>query len=158
MNRLKEKADAPSMKIFDDEWEEEHLWKVRESGLGSDRSHPRRARCVGRVGRFGRTAAQTWRIPSRSPQTAEKVQLHGRPLWPLRSRVRAYANQLRPENGVRRRALPQISERSGRPGGAIWRLDLRRARRRSIEGGVLPKMFGPDLVRAFGEFKANLGP
>ena len=35
MDRLKGRDDAPTMKLFDDEAEEEHLWKVRESGLGA---------------------------------------------------------------------------------------------------------------------------
>ncbi len=35
MNALKEKDDAPSMKLFDDESQEKMLWKVRESGLGA---------------------------------------------------------------------------------------------------------------------------
>ena len=35
MDHLKSVANPPSMKLFDDEAEEEHLWKVRESGLGA---------------------------------------------------------------------------------------------------------------------------
>ncbi len=35
MERLKKAKNRPSMKLFDDEAEEEHLWKVRESGLGA---------------------------------------------------------------------------------------------------------------------------
>src|SRR5690349_15171271 len=35
MDRLKSAPNPPSMKLFDDEAEEEHLWKVRESGLGA---------------------------------------------------------------------------------------------------------------------------
>ena len=35
MNALKEKDDAPSMKLFTKDWEKEHLWQVRESGLGA---------------------------------------------------------------------------------------------------------------------------
>ena len=35
MDRLKRVEHPPSMKLFDDEAEEEHLWKVRESGLGA---------------------------------------------------------------------------------------------------------------------------
>ncbi len=35
MEHLKSVANPPSMKLFDDEAEEEHLWKVRESGLGA---------------------------------------------------------------------------------------------------------------------------
>lgn len=35
MNDLKQKGNAPDMKLFDDEKQEEMLWKVRESGLGA---------------------------------------------------------------------------------------------------------------------------
>ncbi len=35
MDHLRSVANPPSMKLFDDEAEEEHLWKVRESGLGA---------------------------------------------------------------------------------------------------------------------------
>jgi Fe-S oxidoreductase len=35
MARLKTKPNAPSMKLFDSKEEEEHVWKVRESGLGA---------------------------------------------------------------------------------------------------------------------------
>jgi FAD/FMN-containing dehydrogenase/Fe-S oxidoreductase len=32
---LKKKANAPNVKLFDDEWEESKVWEVRESGLGA---------------------------------------------------------------------------------------------------------------------------
>jgi FAD/FMN-containing dehydrogenase/Fe-S oxidoreductase len=35
MDELKKKSDAPSMKLFDKVEEEEHIWAVRESGLGA---------------------------------------------------------------------------------------------------------------------------
>ncbi len=35
MKRLRKDSDAPSMKLFDDEAEEQNLWQVRESGLGA---------------------------------------------------------------------------------------------------------------------------
>ncbi len=35
MKRLRKDSDAPSMKLFDDESEEEKLWEVREAGLGA---------------------------------------------------------------------------------------------------------------------------
>ncbi len=35
MDRLADLDDAPSMKLYDDEREEAHLWEVRESGLGA---------------------------------------------------------------------------------------------------------------------------
>ncbi len=35
MARLREDAETPSMRLFDDEEEERHLWEVREAGLGA---------------------------------------------------------------------------------------------------------------------------
>jgi len=35
MKRLSKDSDAPSMRLFDDEGEEQKLWEVRESGLGA---------------------------------------------------------------------------------------------------------------------------
>ncbi len=35
MDSLRGQDDAPSMKLFDDAWQEEKLWAVRESGLGA---------------------------------------------------------------------------------------------------------------------------
>jgi FAD/FMN-containing dehydrogenase/Fe-S oxidoreductase len=35
MEALKDKPNAPSMKLFDDKTEEQHVWKVREGGLGA---------------------------------------------------------------------------------------------------------------------------
>ncbi len=35
MDTLKGRSNAPSMKLFDDKAEEQHIWKVREGGLGA---------------------------------------------------------------------------------------------------------------------------
>ena len=42
MDSLKKVKNAPSMKLFDDEAEEQHLWEVRESGLGATAAFPAR--------------------------------------------------------------------------------------------------------------------
>ncbi|MGS1116820.1 FAD-binding and (Fe-S)-binding domain-containing protein [Castellaniella sp. UC4442_H9] len=43
MHALKQKSDAPSMKLFDDKAEEQMIWKVRESGLGATAHVPNKA-------------------------------------------------------------------------------------------------------------------
>src|SRR3569833_1540665 len=40
MSALKKDKNAPSMKLFDNSEEEEHLWKIRESGLGATTFNP----------------------------------------------------------------------------------------------------------------------
>ncbi len=101
MSRLKGLADAPSMKLFDDEAEEEHLWKVRESGLGAT------ARIPGH-----KDAWEGWEdsavdplklegLPPRPPQAAPEVRLQRRPLRALRPGVRPHPDRLRPEDATR---------------------------------------------------------
>ena len=51
-----------------------------------------------------------------------------------------------------------ISSRNGAYRRQIRRFDLRRTRRRSIRGELLPIMFGEDLVQAFWEFKTAFDP
>jgi FAD/FMN-containing dehydrogenase len=40
MGELKRRADAPSMKLFDDPEEEKHIWHLREEGLGASAKVP----------------------------------------------------------------------------------------------------------------------
>jgi Fe-S oxidoreductase/FAD/FMN-containing dehydrogenase len=40
IEQLKQKPDAPTMKLFDDPWEERQMWLVRESGLGATANVP----------------------------------------------------------------------------------------------------------------------
>lgn len=42
MASLKQKLDAPDMKLFTKDWEKQHLWNVRESGLGATAHVPNR--------------------------------------------------------------------------------------------------------------------
>ena len=127
MDRLKKLSNAPSMKLFNDEAEEEHLWKVRESGLGAT------ARIPGH-----KDAWEGWEDSAVHP---EKV---GKYLRDLRKLLKKYDYNgalyghfgqgcihtridfdLKTIEGVRKfRAYPR---RGGRPDRPIRRLDLGRA-------------------------------
>jgi FAD/FMN-containing dehydrogenase/Fe-S oxidoreductase len=158
MARLKIKPDAPSMKLFDDQAEEEHLWKVRESGLGAT------ARIPGQ-----KDAWEGWEDSAVPP---DKV---GPYLRDFRKVLQKYGYNcslyghfgqgcihtridfdLKTTAGVQifRSFLDEAADLVVSYGGSI-----------SGEHGdgqskaaLLPKMFGEDLVRAFGEFKAIWDP
>ncbi len=158
MNHLKKVSSPPSMKLFDNETEEEHLWKVRESGLGAT------ARIPGE-----KDAWEGWEDSAVPP---EKV---GPYLRDLRSLLKKYGYncslyghfgqgcihtridfELKTYEGVKhfRKFLDEAGDMVSRYGGSI-----------SGEHGdgqskaaLLPKMFGPEIVQAFGEFKAIFDP
>ncbi len=158
MDRLKTAGNPPSMKLFDNEAEEEHLWKVRESGLGAT------ARIPGE-----KDAWEGWEDSAVPP---ERV---GPYLRDLRKLFQKYGYncslyghfgqgcihtridfELKTYEGVQhfRKFLDEAGDLVVSHGGSI-----------SGEHGdgqskaaLLPKMFGEDLVRAFGEFKAIWDP
>lgn len=158
MDRLRGKSDAPTMKLFDDELEEEHLWKVRESGLGAT------ARIPGEP-----DAWEGWEDSAVPPHKL------GGYLRDLRALLNKYQYtgalyghfgqgcvhtrinfDLKTAGGVDhfRKFLDEAADLVVRYGGSI-----------SGEHGdgqskaaLLPKMFGNELVRAFGEFKAIWDP
>src|SRR5262249_6151645 len=152
------KPHAPSMKLFDDHTEEEHVWKLRESGLGAT------ARIAGKP-----DAWEGWEYSAVAP-----AQL-GSYLRDLRALFERYGYgcslyghfgqgcvhtridfDLKSEPGIRkfRAFLDDASDLVLRHGGSL-----------SGEHGdgqsraeLLPKMFGPELVQAFREFKALWDP
>ncbi|MGE5755427.1 MAG: FAD-binding and (Fe-S)-binding domain-containing protein, partial [Planctomycetaceae bacterium] len=158
MEHLKQADNAPSMKLFDDPEEEKHLWKVRESGLGAT------ARIPGE-----KDAWEGWEDSAVPP---EKV---GPYLRDLRKLFRKYGYncalyghfgqgcihtridfELKTTEGVEhfRAFLNEAADLVVSYGGSI-----------SGEHGdgqskaaLLPKMFGPELVQAFREFKAIWDP
>ena len=152
-------AARPSMKLFDDEKEEEQLWKVRESGLGAT------ARKV-----HGKENWEGWEDSAVPPERLgeylrklrkllRRVRLRRRALRPLRPRLRAHPHRLRPARPRRAsRSTARFIDEA---------VDLVVAHGGSISGEhgdgqskaeFLPRMFGEDLVRAFGEFKAIWDP
>ena len=158
MDRLKGVENPPTMKLFDDEWEEEHLWKVRESGLGAT------ARIPGKP-----DAWEGWEDSAVSPP---KV---GAYLRDLRALLKKYDYNcalyghfgqgcihtridfdLKTADGVEkfRAFLDEAGDMVTSYGGSL-----------SGEHGdgqskaaLLPKMFGEEIVRAFGEFKGIWDP
>jgi FAD/FMN-containing dehydrogenase/Fe-S oxidoreductase len=158
MARLKGLPHAPSMKLFDDEAQEAHLWKVRESGLGAT------ARIPG-----NKDAWEGWEDSAVHPDRI------GDYLRDLRKLLQKYEYtgalyghfgqgcihtridfDLKTRDGVQhfRDYLNEAADLVSGYGGSI-----------SGEHGdgqskaaLLPKMFGPELVHAFGEFKAVWDP
>ena len=157
-DRLRSAESPPSMKLFDDEEEEEQLWLVRESGLGAT------ARIPGQ--------ADAWEGWEDSAVPPDQV---GGYLRKLRELFEKYGYNcslyghfgqgcihtridfdLKTTDGVAkyRDFLDEAADLVVAHGGTL-----------SGEHGdgqskaaLLPKMFGPEIVRAFGEFKAIWDP
>jgi FAD/FMN-containing dehydrogenase/Fe-S oxidoreductase len=158
MSHLKAQPNAPSMKLFDNQAEEEHLWKVRESGLGAT------ARIPGE-----NDAWEGWEDAAVPP---DRVGPYLRDFRKLLDKF-GYACSLyghfgqgcihtridfdlKTLDGVThfRRFLDEAGDLVVSYGGSI-----------SGEHGdgqskaaLLPKMYGPELVEAFREFKAIFDP
>jgi FAD/FMN-containing dehydrogenase/Fe-S oxidoreductase len=158
MARLKAKAKSPTMKLYDDEKQEKLVWEIRESGLGATAFVP------------GEPVA--WEGWEDSAVPPERVGHYLRDLRKLFEK-HGYGCSLyghfgqgcihtridfdfRTVEGIRnyRAFISEAADLVVSYGGSI-----------SGEHGdgqskaeMLPKMFGPELVRAFEEFKAIWDP
>ena len=158
MDALKKKGNPPSMKLFDDKREEKMIWKVRESGLGAT------ARVPGEK--------DTWEGWEDSAVPPEKVGEYLRALRKLFERY-GYACALYGHFGQgcihTRIDFDLLTE----PGIETYRAfvhdaaDLVLSFGGSLSGEhgdgqsraeLLPKMFGPELIEAFREFKSIWDP
>ncbi len=158
MDALKKKGSPPSMKLFDDKREEKMIWKVRESGLGAT------ARVPGEK--------DTWEGWEDSAVPPEKVGEYLRALRKLFERY-GYACALYGHFGQgcihTRIDFDLLTE----PGIETYRAfvhdaaDLVLSFGGSLSGEhgdgqsraeLLPKMFGPELIQAFREFKSIWDP
>ena len=147
------------MKLFDDEAEEEHLWKVRESGLGAT------ARIPGE-----KDAWEGWedsavpphkRRPLSASTSASCFKKYG-----YNCSLYGHFGQgcihtridfdLKTVRG--RQAFPQVPGRGGRPGGRSRRLDLGRARRRPVEGGTPAQDVRARAGAGLRRVQGDLGP
>ncbi len=158
MDALRRAPHPPSMKLFDDPVEEHHIWKVRESGLGAT------ARIPGEP--------DTWEGWEDSAVPPDRVGSYLRGLRALFDRY-GYACALYGHFGqgcVHTRIDFDLVTAAGI---AKFRgfvdeaadLVLRHGGSLSGEHGdgqsraeLLPKMYGPELVQAFREFKAIWDP
>jgi FAD/FMN-containing dehydrogenase/Fe-S oxidoreductase len=158
MARLKTRAGAPTMKLFDDKAEEQQIWEVRESGLGATAHIP--------------GEAENWEGWEDSAVPPEQVGPYLRDLKKLfdeygyvgslyghfgQGCIHTRINfDLKTAEGVKR--YRSFMEQA---------TDLVMKYRGSFSGEhgdgqsraeFLPKMFGPELVRAFEEFKRIWDP
>ena len=126
-------------------------------GPGGDRPHPRRERRLGGLGRRRRPPREGRPLPPRPPQAAPEVRLRLLALRPLRPGLHPHPDRLRAEDLRGREALPQVPRRGGRPRRQLRRLDLRRARRRPVEGRApaedVRARAGPGLRRVQGDLR-----
>ena len=158
MEHLKSVANPPSMKLFDDEAEEEHLWKVRESGLGAT------ARIPGE-----KDAWEGWEDSAVPPDQVgdylrdlrkllTEVRLRLLALRPLRPGLHPYPDRLRSEDGRGVKHFRKFLNEAG---------DLVVAYGGSISGehgdgqskaALLPKMFGAGAGPGLRRVQGDLGP
>lgn len=158
MEHLKNKDNAPSMKLYDDEAEEKKVWKVRESGLGATARIP--------------STPDNWPGWEDSAVAPEKLGEYLRKLQNLFAKndfkVSLYGHfgqgcvhcripfDLVTADGIKKyhRFMEDASDLVLSLGGSL-----------SGEHGdgqaraeLLPKMFGPRLIQAFEEFKSAWDP
>ena len=158
MDALKGRDDAPSMKLFDDPAEEKMLWLIRESGLGAT------ARVPGQPD--GHPGWEDAAVPP------DKVGAYLRDFRQLLAKYdytcalyghfgdgcihcRIDFDLSTPEAVSQWRAfMDEASDLVLRHGGSL----SGEHGDGQVRASLLPKMFGDELVRAFGEFKALWDP
>ena len=156
---LKKGSGAPvGMKLYDDPAQEEHVWKVREAGLGATAFLP------GKPDTY-----EGWEDSAVPP---ERVGLYLRDLRKLAGKY-GYESALYGHYGQGCVHARWNFDLTSKPGIAAWRsfldeaADLVLSHGGSISGEhgdgqskaeLLPKMFGDQLIGAFGEFKSIWDP
>jgi FAD/FMN-containing dehydrogenase/Fe-S oxidoreductase len=158
MAALKERDDAPSMELFDDVAKERQIWTVRESGLGATAHVPNKP--------------VTWEGWEDAAVPPEKLGGYLRDFRRLLEKFR-YDGDLYGHFGqgcIHTRIDFDLTTRGGID---KFRAFLEEASDLVVSYGgslsgehgdgqskaaLLPKMYGPELMRAFGEFKAIWDP
>lgn len=158
MDQLKQKAGAPSMKLFDDAKEEKLIWTVRESGLGATAHVPNKK--------------ITWEGWEDSAVPPEKLGGYLRDFRTLLEKF-SYTGDLYGHFGQGCVHTRIDFDLETEPGIKTFRKFLHEAADLVVSYGgslsgehgdgqsraeLLPKMFGPELIAAFREFKAIWDP
>ncbi|HEU4875613.1 MAG TPA: FAD-linked oxidase C-terminal domain-containing protein [Pyrinomonadaceae bacterium] len=158
MEQLKTKHDAPSMKLFTEKWEERMIWKVRESGLGATAHVPDRP--VTWEGwedsavppeRLGHYLRELRKLMDQYEYTGDfyghfgQGCLHTRINFDLETR--AGIDKFR---SFLERAAELVLSHGGSLSGEHGDGQAR--------GWLLERMFGPELIKAFREFKSIWDP
>jgi FAD/FMN-containing dehydrogenase/Fe-S oxidoreductase len=158
MGALKQMLNTPSMKLFDDPESEEHIWKIRESGLGATAFIPGK-----------RDNWPGWEDSAVPPECVHAYLHDLRELFhKFGYEASLYGHfgqgcihcripfELTTEPGIENylRFTDEATELVIRYGGSI----SGEHGDGQARGELLPKMFGPELYRAFTEFKAVWDP
>jgi FAD/FMN-containing dehydrogenase/Fe-S oxidoreductase len=158
MSDLRSMKPAPSMKLFDDENEEHIVWKIRESGLGATARIPGEddawegwedsavpPESIGGYLRDFRKLLEKYRYRGALYGHLGQGCLHTRINFDLLTTggVRTFRSFIEEASDL---VLSYGGSFSGEHGDGQSRAEL------------LPKMFGPELVQAFREFKALWDP
>ncbi len=118
------------MKLYDDPDGEQHIWDVREAGLGATAFIPGKADTHEGWEDSAVAARAPRRVPARLSKLADDVRLRERPLRPLRPGLRPRPLELRPHHAAGDREVPALVPRTRPTSCSARRLAVRRARRR----------------------------
>jgi FAD/FMN-containing dehydrogenase/Fe-S oxidoreductase len=158
MAKLRAKPGAPSMKLFDNENEEQQVWRVRESGLGATAHIPGEAEnwegwedaavppeCVGDYLRDFKKLLDKYNYSTSLYGHFGQGCIHCRINFDLKTTpgVKKFRSFLGEASDL---VIEYGGSLSGEHGDGQSRAEL------------LPKMFGPELVEAFEEFKSIWDP
>ena len=147
------------MRLFTDSQQAKRIWEVREVSLGATSHVPGEPLELGRLGRFRGRSRKTRRLSSRPAQddgrtSATKARSTATSATPACTPASTSISQSKEGIAKFRKFMEEAADLVVSYGGSL-----------SGEHGdgqaraeLLPKMFGPELMQAFREFKSRMGP
>ena len=146
------------MRLYTAKQQIKRVWEVRESRSGRDFARARRTAELGRLGRLRGRSRKTWRLPPRSAQDDGRLRLQGSLYGHFgHGCVHTRINfDLQSKEGIAkfRKFMEEAADLVVSYGGSI----SGEHGDGQARGELLPKMFGPELVQAFREFKSAWDP
>ena len=152
------RRDAVDARLIGDrEQQEQSRWLVRENGVGSSRVPRNRGKLAVLGGRRGAPGAAR-RLSARLRQAQREVRLQIHAVRASRRRLHAFPHNfgLKTDEGVARSArfMQEAADLCLAYGGSL----SGEHGDGQAKGELLPKMFGPELIQAFRDFKAIWDP
>ena len=129
IDALNRSATPPKVQLYSGA-QAKRIWEIRESSLGATSHVPGEPLNWEGWEDAGGRARKTRRLSPRPAQDDGRLRLQRLALRPLRPRLRAHAPQLRSAIERGHRQIPQVRRGSRRSRRQLWRLALRRTRRR----------------------------
>ena len=158
MDDFKQRGNAPPMKLFDDPAQEKLVWHLREEGLGATAKVPDMPENHEGWEDSSVPPDRLGALPARSQEADGQVRLRRPALWSLRSGMRPHAPDVRSANRGRHSEVAAVSRGSVGSGGQLRRLAFGRTRRRAGARRAAARMYSPEIIDAFREFKAIWDP